>query len=67
MPVIRALEEKTGIHLEWEVVKSSDWSTKLNLMWASGEYPDILLHPSGAVEKRRIRCGTASADPSGGR
>ena len=54
MPVIRALEEKTGIHLEWEVVKSSDWSTKLNLMWASGEYPDILLHPSGAVEKEEF-------------
>lgn len=50
MPVVQELEEKTGIHLEWEVIKSADWSTKLNLMWASGEYPDIILSPSGGVE-----------------
>lgn len=50
MPVVQALEEKTGIHIDWEVVKSGDWSTKTNLMWASGNYPDILICPSGGVE-----------------
>ncbi len=43
MPAVQALEEKTGIHIEWEVIKGSDWDTKLNLMFASGEYPDIIL------------------------
>lgn len=43
MPAIQRLEELTGINLEWEMVKASDWSTKLNLMFASGEYPDIIL------------------------
>ena len=28
MPGVQALEEKTGINLEWDVVKASDWSTK---------------------------------------
>lgn len=43
MPMVKELEEKTGIHIEWEVVKGSDWSLKSNLMFASGEYPDIIL------------------------
>ena len=43
MESVKELEEKTGIQLEWETVKSSDWGTKLNLMFASGEYPDIIL------------------------
>lgn len=43
MPMVKELEEKTGIHVEWEVVKGSDWNMKLNLMFASGEYPDIIL------------------------
>lgn len=50
MAVVQALEEKTGIHIEWEVIKSGDWSTKTNLMWSSGEYPDILLCPSGGID-----------------
>ncbi|MBE5866647.1 MAG: extracellular solute-binding protein [Lachnospiraceae bacterium] len=43
MPAIKRMEEETGINLEWEVVKKSDWSTKFNLMLATGEYPDIIL------------------------
>ena len=50
MPAVKALEEQTGIHVEWDVIKGSDWSTKLNLMFASGEYPDIILSPNGAVD-----------------
>lgn len=43
MPSIKRLEEETGINLEWEVVKSSEWETKVNLMLATEEYPDIIL------------------------
>lgn len=50
MPVVQALEEKTGIHIEWEMIKGADWETKLNLMFASGEYPDIILAPNGPVD-----------------
>ena len=50
MPAVQRLEEETGIKLEWEVVKGSDWSTKLNLMFASGEYPDIILSPNPTVD-----------------
>ena len=53
MPAIQRLEEETGINLEWEVVKASDWSTKLNLMFASGEYPDIILTPNTTVDEEK--------------
>ena len=50
MPVVQALEEKTGINLEWDVVKGSDWSTKLNLMFVSDDYPDIIIAPMCNVD-----------------
>ncbi len=51
MPAIQRLEEQTGIKLEWDVVKSTDWPTKLNLMFASGEYPDIIITPNTDVDQ----------------
>lgn len=33
----------TGVYANFNQVKGSDWSTKLNLMLASGQYPDIIL------------------------
>ena len=50
MPAVQRLEEQTGIHVEWEPIKGSDWSTKLNLAFASGEYPDVILGTSGGVD-----------------
>ncbi len=50
MPALQRLEEETNINLEWEVVKGSDWDTKLNLIFASGEYPDIIISANSAVD-----------------
>jgi len=50
MPAVQRLEEQTGIHIEWEVIKGSDWDTKMNLMFASGEYPDIILSVNAGVD-----------------
>lgn len=50
MPAIQRLDELTGIKTEWEVVKGADWTTKLNLMFASGEYPDVIIAPNGDVD-----------------
>lgn len=36
------LEAKTGIHVDFQTVKDADWSTQLNLMFASGEYTDMI-------------------------
>ena len=42
MPAFQRLEELTGIHIEWEIIKGADFETKVNLMFASGDYPDII-------------------------
>ncbi len=52
------LEEKTGIHVDFEAVKDADWSTRLNLMFASGSMHDMILR--GAAER-----GTADAEEYG--
>ena len=55
MPAIQRLEEQTGIRLEWEMIKAADWPTKLNLMFASNEYPDIIITPNTPVDQERPR------------
>ncbi|QNK58224.1 ABC transporter substrate-binding protein [Paenibacillus sp. PAMC21692] len=36
-------EERTNIHVEWEIVPPGNVKEKLNLVLASGDYPDIFL------------------------
>lgn len=36
-------EEKTNVHIEWELVPEQSMQEKLNLMLASGDYPDVIL------------------------
>lgn len=38
------LEKKTGVHIEWEVVLRDEWEQKKNLMYTSGQYPDIIIN-----------------------
>ena len=51
------LEEKTGVHVEWEQVKDGDWDTRLNLMFASGDYPDVIMRGSLDVEEYGVTQG----------
>jgi len=39
----------TNIHLEWTVVKESEWNESLNMMWLSNELPDVIIRPSNAL------------------
>lgn len=45
------LEEKTNIHIDFEAVKEADWGTRQNLMFASGDLPDLILRGSLDVEE----------------
>lgn len=51
MPALVRLEEETGINLEWEVVKTADWGTKTNLMFASEDYPDIIIANNASIDR----------------
>ena len=53
----KELEAKTNIHVEWEVVKDADWKTRLNLMFASGEYPDVIIRGEVDVEEYGVTQG----------
>lgn len=46
----KELEEKTNIHIEWQQVETN-FKEKVNLMFASGQYADIVLSSVGAVNK----------------
>lgn len=37
-------EEKTNVHIEWEVGPTKNGQEKLNLVLASGDYPDIIMN-----------------------
>ena len=43
MAFYQEFEEKTNIHINWEQIKQADWTTKLNLMFASGEMTDMII------------------------
>jgi putative aldouronate transport system substrate-binding protein len=51
------LEKKTGIHIEWEPVKDGDWETRVNLMFASMDLPDIIRTGSVDVEEYGVTQG----------
>lgn len=44
------LEEETGTHVDFDVVKDSDWTNRVSLMFASGQYHDMVLRGSLDIE-----------------
>ncbi|HEY8362824.1 MAG TPA: ABC transporter substrate-binding protein [Tissierellaceae bacterium] len=44
------LEEKTNVHIEWELAPQDSFGEKKNLMLASGDYPDIIFGVSKQEE-----------------
>lgn len=52
------LEEQTGIHVDFQVVKDADWSTQLNLMFAvPDEMTDMILRQTVDVEEYGVTQG----------
>lgn len=49
------IEEQTGINMEFVMLPSSDAETKLNLMLASGDYPDVILY--GLNKQKTVQFG----------
>ena len=47
---VKKCEADTGVHMEYTQVNTSDWSTQTNLMFASGDYADIILRSNGSID-----------------
>ena len=41
--IMKELEEKHGINIEWDIYYNSDWSEQKSLLLASGDLPDAFL------------------------
>ncbi len=50
MEYYKHIEEETGIRPDFDLVSLDDWSTKTNLMFASGDYTDIISHGGVDIE-----------------
>jgi putative aldouronate transport system substrate-binding protein len=48
------LEEKTNMHIDWEVAPEKTYAEKLNVSLASGDYPDVLLNMSVSPVQQSI-------------
>lgn len=53
----KELEKKTGISVDWQLVKDGDWQTKLNIMFASGDWPDLIVRGEVDVEEYGVSQG----------
>ena len=53
----RQLEEKTGIHVDFDEVKDADWHTCVSLMFSSGSYKDMILRGSLDTEEYGVSQG----------
>lgn len=49
------LEDLTGIKIEWMTAGRDDWQEKLNMMLASGDYPDMILGVSPDLAKFGVK------------
>ncbi|MFI2856477.1 ABC transporter substrate-binding protein [Paenibacillus sp. JSM ZJ436] len=47
-------EELTNVHIEWDVVPANSVPEKLNLMLASGDYPDVVLNMFVSNEQQMV-------------
>jgi ABC-type sugar transport system, periplasmic component len=55
-PISKKLAEKTGVSFEVQYAKSADYTNELNLMMASGDYPDLIEH-NGSFENKLKAAG----------
>lgn len=51
MAVFQELEKRTNIHLDWQLLPAEDNLTKLNLIMASGDLPDLVSYADGSNPK----------------
>jgi putative aldouronate transport system substrate-binding protein len=46
MLVFKNLEQKTNVHVEWQLTPNPDWNNKRSLLFAGGDLPDVILNVS---------------------
>lgn len=57
LPSIQRYEDKTGVRIDWDLSPQEGWNQTLNLMLASGDYPDMLFNGNDNVTLQGAREG----------
>ena len=47
----RKIEEQTGVHVDFNEIRDSEWTSSVNLAFAKGKMPDLILRGSLDVEE----------------
>jgi len=53
-PITEYFDRETGIHVEWIQIPQADWNTRINLMLATGDIPDIIVSGVGGANHASI-------------
>jgi putative aldouronate transport system substrate-binding protein len=48
-PFWQMVEDATNVHINWNNVSGDNWANYINLMWASGDYPDMATNLSNTA------------------
>ena len=51
-------EDRTGVHIEWNLAPSNEFEEKRNLVLASGDYPDVFLSTGSIGADNEMKYGT---------
>ena len=51
----RQIEQQTGVHVDFNEVKDSEWSSSVGLAFAQGKMPDMILRGSLDVEEYGVK------------
>lgn len=51
--IFKKMEETTNVHIEWELIESSTYSERRNVMMNSGNYPDVIKNGLTVTELMR--------------
>ncbi len=46
----KQIEEQTGVHVDFIEVKDGDWEQQINLMFVSGQYPDLIIRDKRGLD-----------------
>lgn len=49
LPTVQAFEDKTNVHIDWELSPQTNWEQTLSLMLASRDWPDMVWKGSNSV------------------
>ena len=55
----KKIEEQTGVHVDFNEIRDSEWTSSVNLAFAKGKMPDLILRGITPAAWKRPACGSS--------